>query len=284
MAPSVEPEDEPSRGQGSDEARFRFKSVHSENRKRRRDEERQEKRAKHRTRSHRTHHPGLESTKLDPDEAFRESLFDALADDEGAAYWEGVYGQPIHVYPRTKVSEGGELEQMTDEEYTAHVRNRMWEKSHEHILEERRKREEELKKARGKRESHTAERGNFDSLIDQALRRGARRKTERQWGDVWKEYLGKWEALRSGDATASPDKAIPWPVLSGQRKDVAKEPVEEFFQHAPNDDPNLKVERVRWHPDKMQQLFRGDVDSDVMQSVTAVFQLVDNLWTKQKKT
>ena len=35
---------------------------------------------------------------LSPDTAFRESLFDALADDEGAAFWEGVYGQPIHSY------------------------------------------------------------------------------------------------------------------------------------------------------------------------------------------
>jgi hypothetical protein len=288
MAPSVDPEDDPLREQGSDGARFRFKS-HSGGRKRRREERHErhqhQKRASHRARSsHKTHHPGLESPKLDPDEAFRESLFDALADDEGAAYWEGVYGQPIHVYSRTKVSEGGELEQMTDEEYTTYVRNRMWEKSHEHIMEERRRREEELKKARGTRKPRTAERENFDSLIEQALRRGAKRKGQRQWGEVWKEYLEKWERLRPGDATGSPSQTIPWPVLSGQREDVAKEAVDEFFRHAPNGDPNLKIERVRWHPDKIQQLFRGNVDSEVMQSVTAVFQLVDGLWTTQKKT
>jgi hypothetical protein len=284
MAPGVDPEDDPLREQVSDGARFRFKSSHDAGRKRRREERQHPKRTKHRTRSsHKTQHPGLESTKLDPDEAFRESLFDALADDEGAAYWEGVYGQPIHVYPRAKVSKGGELEQMTDEEYTAYVRNRMWEKSHEHIMEERRKREEERKKARGVRETYAAERENFDSLVEQALRRGARRKEQRQWGEVWKEYLEKWEKLRPGDATGSPDQAIPWPVLSGQRQDLAKEAVEEFFRHAPNDDPNLKLERVRWHPDKMQQLFRGNVDSDVMQSVTAVFQLVDALWTTTRR-
>ena len=41
----------------------------------------------------------------DPEAAFRESLFDAMADDEGAAFWEGVYGQPIHVYERPAVSD-----------------------------------------------------------------------------------------------------------------------------------------------------------------------------------
>jgi hypothetical protein len=289
MAPDVDSKDEPTREQDPDKTKFRFKSSRSDSRKRRREarheERKHDRHSKHRTRSrHTTHHTGFESTKLDPDEAFRESLFDALADDEGAAYWEGVYGQPIHVYPRMKVSEGGELEQMTDEEYTTHVRNKMWEKSHEHIMEERRKREEELKKARGNREAQEAERENFDSLIEQALRRGAKRKKHRQWGEVWKEYLEKWEKLRPGDATGSPDESIPWPVLSGRRMDVAKDAVDDFFRHSPNDDPNLKVERVRWHPDKMQQLFRGRLESDVMQSVTAVFQLVDGLWTTQKKT
>jgi hypothetical protein len=284
MAPASHPRDEPSREQDSDGARFRFKSDGRKRRREARDEEhKHDRRSKHRTRSRHTHHTGFEAPKLDPDEAFRESLFDALADDEGAAYWEGVYGQPIHVYPRTKVSEGGELEQMTDEEYTSYVRGRMWTKSHEHIIEERRKREEELKKARSNREPQETEREDFDSLIDQALRRGARRKRQRQWGEVWSEYLDKWDNVRPGDAFEFTDTAIPWPVLSGQRQDVTKDAVEEFFRHAPNDDPNLKLERVRWHPDKMQQLFRGSLDSELVQTVTAVFQLIDDLWTSQKK-
>lgn len=48
--------------------------------------------------------PEADAPSLAPgDDAFRDSLFDALADDEGAHYWESVYSQPIHVYPRPSV-------------------------------------------------------------------------------------------------------------------------------------------------------------------------------------
>ncbi|KAK4123806.1 hypothetical protein N657DRAFT_645404 [Parathielavia appendiculata] len=40
----------------------------------------------------------------------------------------------------------------------------------------------------------------------------------------------------------------------------------------------LKEERVRWHPDKMQQRLGGKVDDKVMRDVTAIFQVVDALW------
>ena len=41
----------------------------------------------------------------------------------------------------------------------------------------------------------------------------------------------------------------------------------------------LKEERVRWHPDKIQQKLGGRVDEAVMRDVTAVFQIVDKLWS-----
>jgi len=37
----------------------------------------------------------------------------------------------------------------------------------------------------------------------------------------------------------------------------------------------LKAERVRWHPDKVQQRFGGAVDEGTMKLVTGVFQVVD---------
>ena len=40
----------------------------------------------------------------------------------------------------------------------------------------------------------------------------------------------------------------------------------------------LKDERVRWHPDKIQQRAGGKVDEAVMRDVTAVFQVIDKLW------
>lgn len=104
------------------------------------------------------------SPTLSADAAFRESLFDALADDEGAAYWEGVYGQPIHTYSRyvpmhesdQDAGDNPVLERMSDDEYAAYVRTKMWEKSREHLMEERDRRRrlrEEAKQNRRKRKS-----------------------------------------------------------------------------------------------------------------------------------
>ncbi|KAL9131391.1 MAG: hypothetical protein Q9217_000659 [Psora testacea] len=156
---------------------------------------------------------------MSPDTAFRESLFDALADDEGAAFWEGVYGQPIHTYSPSRPNndhskddaENPGLERMTDDEYVAYVRAKMWEKSHGYV--------------------------------------------------------------------------------SGKREDVTKEEVERFYMHAPQavwdgevDLGNvLKKERVKWHPDKMQQRAGTDrLDEETVKLVTAVFQVVDRLWGEVK--
>jgi hypothetical protein len=85
---------------------------------------------------------------------------------------------------------------------------------------------------------------------------------------------------------------IPWPVESGKRVDVAKREVERFFLYAPTSgQPTegqllkvLKAERVRWHPDKIQQKLGGqDVDEDVIQGVTEVFQIIDELWAKLRQ-
>lgn len=90
-----------------------------------------------------------------PDDAFRASLFDAIADDEGAAYWEGVYSQPIHVYARPSLqTESGELEQMSDAQYAEYVKAKMWERKNPGLKQERDERarkakEEELGRGSG---------------------------------------------------------------------------------------------------------------------------------------
>jgi hypothetical protein len=233
---------------------------------------------------------------LDPEEAFRESLFDALADDEGAAYWEGVYGQPIHTYPKTKTGEKGALEEMTDEEYATYVRNRMWEKSHQHILEERAGREKAREKQRrdGERlQKEEYDRKTFDVLVEQALRSGDKRRREKAWKDAWEKYSNKWSKLLNASSTGSlsgephTSSLIPWPVETGRRKDISKDAVEKFLRHSSEESLTaiVKVERVRWHPDKMQQRFRGtELDPDTLQSVTAVFQIIDDIWVTLKNS
>jgi hypothetical protein len=235
---------------------------------------------------------------LGAEDAFRESLFDALADDEGAAYWEGVYGQPVHVYPDTKPGPDGKLERMTEEEYADYVRSKMWEKSHQHIIEER----EAKAKARQKRKEQQAhldenmareeqDREHMRRQMEESLKRGAERKKAREAAAAWNDYTKKWDELKSAqniaqEADLRVSDLIPWPVVSGKAKHVSKEEIERFLQNSSawKKDPAalLKTERVRWHPDKMQQRFGQHIDLDTMRSVTAVFQIIDRLWTERR--
>ena len=245
---------------------------------------------------------------LDPNTAFRESLFDALADDEGAAFWEGVYGQPIHTYSSVKKGPEGELERMTDDEYTAYVRARMYEKTHQHIIEERERREENSrrrKKARDETDRMEGERKGFEQEIEESLRRGEQRKHRARWSARWDTYLRAWEKLKDEDddresqqrKKANVRDLIPWPVESGQFTDLNKDSIETFFRQAlvPGTVTHardqillgqLKIERVRWHPDKVQQRFGagngGRLEERTMRAVTAVFQTVDQMWSEER--
>lgn len=255
----------------------------------------------HHHRSKRRHSLPSERS-LSPNTAFRESLFDAMADDEGAAFWEGVYGQPIHTYsPHMKTAEG-ELERMTDEAYVAYVRRKMWERSHEYIVEERNRREQQRNRKR-KREADEKE---WERGVEQALKRGEERRRTGKWKLCWMAYVRGWERLQEGQAPLSEKDSIAlrerisWPVESGSWKEVQPEQVERFFKHAPQPTTSggdavgdqvvpldlaaiLKVERVRWHPDKMQQRFRGqgiELDEKTLKVVTAVFQVIDRMWSE----
>ncbi|OJK00871.1 hypothetical protein ASPACDRAFT_117419 [Aspergillus aculeatus ATCC 16872] len=239
---------------------------------------------------------------LDPDTAFRESLFDALGDDEGATYWESVYGQPIHTYaiPSVPTGPSGELEQMDEEEYAAYVRSKMWERTREGMLEEQeRLRAERHRKRQQEKQRQAGEntRKAFDEAIEASLRRGRERKREKAWREGWEAYLGCWGRLDGAvqvAAAAAGDRGgkgsfrnlVFWPVESGKRKDVSKENVEAFMRHSPQAANGssellavLKAERVRWHPDKIQQRYGVlGIEEAVLRSVTEVFQIIDHLW------
>jgi hypothetical protein len=232
------------------------------------------------------------------EEAFRESLFDALADDEGAAYWEGVYGQPVHIYPDTKPGPDGKLERMNEEEYADYVRTKMWEKSHQYIVEEREAKERARQKRKAQRsqldedlEREEAEREGIRRRMEESLRRGEERKKVREAEAAWDRYATKWDSLKNAQHLGEKTEAevrdlIPWPVVSGKAKHVSKEEIERFLgsSKAWRDDSValLKTERVRWHPDKMQQRFGQHIDVDAMKLVTAVFQVIDRLWNDRR--
>jgi len=310
--------------------RFRFKTKRkdtdehqndSDGRKRRVRDDREPHRRRKRHKSSRDRETGQRAfqhstSRLPPEQAFRESLFDALGDDEGAAFWEGVYGQPIHTYPNTyQDDETGELERMTDEEYAQSVRRKMWEKSWEGIeaaKEEKRQREQEKAQQRRRdEESRRAAQDHkpydhdiFDSHIEASLRRGQRRKDRKRWQEIWQDYLRRWDELLSlaqnrvqtKEEQAEDERQlflcnmIAWPVESGQSKDIARAEVERFVRKGTEASESdefasgvfgsaIKAERVRWHPDKIQQRYGFlEIDENTLKRVTAVFQIFDDIW------
>lgn len=217
---------------------------------------------------------------LDPNAAFRESLFDAMADDEGAAYWEGVYGQPIHVYSNAKPGREGELEQMDDDEYAQYVRRRMWEKTHQGLLEERARREKKKEEA----ESKQQEAKRLTKEMEESLRRGEERRKRKTWKVKFEDYAKAWSEW-DGES-----EGLSWPVASGRRGDISSENVRDFFVNGI--DPlevgemgflaKVREERVRWHPDKIQQKLGDKFDESIRRDVTAVFQIIDKLWSDSK--
>lgn len=229
---------------------------------------------------------------------FRESLFDALADDEGAAYWEGVYGQPINIYPTEKPGPDGKLERMTEDEYAEFVRTKMWEKSHQHIVEEREARERARQEREQQRPSYDdevdkeeREREQIRNQMEESLRRGEERKRAKHAAASWEVYKTKWASLTGAEKpphVEGPNVSdlVPWPVLSGKARHVDKHEVERFLRASPawKDDASalLKAERVRWHPDKMQRRFGQRIDEDTIRHVTAVFQIIDHMWNARR--
>lgn len=260
---------------------------------------------------------------IDAEAAFRESLFDALGDDEGAAYWESVYGQPIHNYAVPELPKGpeGELERMDEEEYAAYVRAQMWARTREGMMEEQDRLRAERRKTKKREDaarSRDQERDAFERAMEDSLRRGAERKKKKEWTGVWEEYLRGWEAVAKAaqqsqgststttpttsvegigagaeETGAGPASSTPlrnllfWPVKSGKRCDITPDAVGEFLKRAPPEGEllsTLKVERVRWHPDKIQHRYAVlGIDDKILRSVTEVFQIVDRMWNEERE-
>ena len=275
---------------------------------------------------------------IDPDVTFRETLFDAMADDEGAEFYARAYNTPVEAFDRSK------LEQMGEEEYATYVRTQMWLRTPEYLDSERQRKdrertraklraEEELKAARRRKK-----RADFEEREKEQIKErwgegvddwyghvvlGQRELNKVDWEGAWKRYVRGWKELGQGedliDLGTAPQPLnlrIPYPLLSGKSKDITSDAISEFLQHCPAafipDAPAkttdesafvrdhasstsasrslkkmrdveavLKAERLRWHPDKIQQRFgpgyAGGIDADSMKVVTQVFQIVDSL-------
>jgi hypothetical protein len=280
---------------GSKPKKFRFKAKHADSdrilRSRRKKRNHDPAEAEH-------SNPGNErllggyskNHSLNGNDVFRESLFDALADEDGAAFWENVYGQPIHVYPRAPG--------ISDEAYTAYVRAMMYSRTHQNLIEERdrianarRKLREEMEQKEERVEQDVA----FDKEVEESLQRGKNRKILQEKKKAWNRYVDAWENMGPGpgfDQGKLATELIPWPNGSLDVSRVSYDEVSRFFEDAATLEESdsqtrlreiLKIERIRWHPDKMRQRLGHTVmDERTTRSVTGVFQIVDRIWTESR--
>lgn len=234
-------------------------------------------------------HDSMEEGPIDPEVAFRASLFDAMRDDEGAQFWEGVYGQPVHTYPNTKPGPDGKLERMTDDEYAAYVRTKMYEKTHQYLIEEKERRDAARRQNEKMRREAVEQEREFRRNLEKSLKRGNERALKKAWSEKWNNYLMRWDILEKDGHKEIDLASIPWPVASGKRSDINLEEIERFFAYGPTGGkPSetqlkklLKSERIRWHPDKIQQKLGGqEIDKSILQASTFVFQVIDKLWSQ----
>lgn len=284
----------PGTQQEDDKNKNRKKRAHIEEEETFINAKRNERNAKRRRQNALANDDDNEPSSIDPESAFRESLFDALADDEGAAYWEGIYGQPIHIYPRPKRLNPttGEIEAVNDAEYASHVRQRMWEHTHAGVLEEvakRKQRHEERMREEREKMAHdeekrrrAADEERIRREMEQALRRGEARRMTKVYEERFARYTTAWNRWDGRQET------IYWPTGSGHRSGVSEKAVRSFFINgcdlkaigAREFAAKLKEQRVRWHPDKMQQKLGGKdrVTKGVMADITMIFQVIDTLY------
>ncbi|KAH8589365.1 hypothetical protein B0O99DRAFT_637090 [Bisporella sp. PMI_857] len=230
---------------------------------------------------------------------------DALLSSEGAANFEGIYGQPIDRFPRKKWGSKGTWVPMTLPEFAHNVEVKLWEfgpegmeaarAKHEEARqkkeEEERKHETDFQDAQQKKERAKQERAKEREKHEAEKARAKKAATVRWaklWAEAWDTYTTKWEQVETGRVRISVS-TIPWPVWGGSYKDLNATTVGQFFRKAPREkvwrgfNPEneqlrelLKQERARWHPDKINQKYGGqDIDRDVIEAVTEVSKLLN---------
>jgi hypothetical protein len=167
-------------------------------------------------------------------------------------------------------------------------------------------REEKGQKTRSRSMNREAGSSQFEREVEESLRRGQERKERKMWREKWDSYESMWETLHrlvesrntasgeSNEKTVYFQNEIVWPVETGKRKDLTPEEVERFMVKAAESLTStsnlenglrqlLKVERVRWHPDKVQHRFGSlNIDEGTLRGVTEVFQVIDRLYNERK--
>ncbi|OJJ96292.1 hypothetical protein ASPACDRAFT_47063 [Aspergillus aculeatus ATCC 16872] len=158
--------------------------------------------------------------------------------------------------------------------------------------EERFRREQQDREERGKKEQQERE---AKARRDGEERRQGAKAAQEAKAKRWKEYNSAWEELKNSTVASrrsmDPRTSIPWPTEAGSFRscrDVAQSDIEAFLHYGASMNARsqllsiLKVERLRWHPDKLQHLFCARVDETTINKVTEISQIVNQLYTYEQ--
>jgi hypothetical protein len=149
------------------------------------------------------------------------------------------------------------------------------------------------------------EKSGFEKAVEESLKKGA--EEDKRWKERWQGYLDGWEKLKAlgadpvGGQTEKDSvlrNKISWPVESGRWKDVNKEGETSCvtllwprMQLLMKHNPTFGYTQDRAGAGGIQTrsskgLGSLGIDEGVMQAVTAVFQVIDRMWSelRERKT
>ena len=227
---------------------------------------------------------------LDDEARFQESLFDAMAADEGADFYAAQFNG--HSYETNRAAlpnkddttRGGGVfdsfpNSLNDEDYAQYIRRGMSQHSSRRQPTQP-KSSPYFEAAQQKKEEEERYRKE-----EARQKRAAEQKQKQRYTAAWERYITAWN-------TKSPDTwtydTVPWPVYSGKPADVSKQAIQEFLAHRPKNtsasaNPTLtdtaKYERNRrWHPDKFTQLALARIaPHDTQRTLLLVTQIAQSL-------
>lgn len=89
------------------------------------------------------------------------------------------------------------------------------------------------------------------------------------------QYFHRWEDIRRDGKGL-----IIFPVKGNS--DLSINNIKDFIETSSNYPKALKIERIRWHPDKMARVLKIR-DKEITEKITKCFQLINELWEQNKR-
>ncbi|KAI8091306.1 uncharacterized protein B0P05DRAFT_526930 [Gilbertella persicaria] len=214
--------------------------------------------------------PPSTSTKYDPDQAWRERLFEAMIDDEGQDPFYSQYTESYH------------QPTMDDEEYRQYIVDGMYRRKHADEIAEKERRKAEKERRKQEKERARKEQERLERVYQQL-------ETQRKQESSKASFIEKWNKLESLQTIHKKD--VPWPMIG---REFTLEAVRQFvidptLSEAENK-KNVRKEQARYHPDKfvtryMKRFEGSDKEKErVMTHINEISGFLNELWSQMNTT